>query len=192
MICCILLSAGFSRRFGSPKALAPLPSGKVIEHIIATLLASSVDVICVVLGADADKIKPFILNHKKVYIVYNKDYKFGQTSSFQSGLRHCPPSCRGVFLCPVDYPFIKKETFDQMTAYFNTHHPLLLLPVYNEKRGHPPLFNAELFPDFLALKAEMGCHEVVRKQSENVSLLPVDDPGILQTFNTLEEFKALK
>ena len=192
MIYCIVLSAGFSQRFGSPKALAPFQNGKVLEHILTTLLDSSVDAICVVLGADADKIKPFILNHKKVCIVYNKDYKFGQTSSFQSGLRHCRTSCRGAFLYPVDYPLVRKETLNRMVVYFNAQQPLILLPVFSGRSGHPPLFNSKLIPDFLALKNGMGCHEVVRNYREKISLLPVEDPGVLRTFNTPEEFEDLK
>ncbi|MFA5261849.1 MAG: NTP transferase domain-containing protein, partial [Candidatus Omnitrophota bacterium] len=113
-------------------------------------------------------------------------------SSFQSGLRNCRLACRGVFLYPVDYPLVRKETINQMISYFNTYQPLILLPLYAGKRGHPPLFSAELIPEILSFKDGIGCHEVIRNHSENVSLLPVDDPGVLQTFNTPEEFENLR
>jgi len=87
MIACILLSAGLSQRFGSPKALAQWNTGTVIEHLQNLLVKSQVDEIIVVCGAHADQIKPHILEHKQVRFVYNKDYNFGQTSSFKAGLK---------------------------------------------------------------------------------------------------------
>ncbi len=46
--------------------------GKFFEHILSIYMNSNVDVIYFVLGVDADKIKLFLLNHKKVCIVYSK------------------------------------------------------------------------------------------------------------------------
>ena len=43
MISCILLAAGFSSRFGSPKALAELPGERVIERLQNELLKTQVE-----------------------------------------------------------------------------------------------------------------------------------------------------
>ena len=69
MISCILLSAGFSSRFGSPKALAKRNGETVIEHIQRSLLNTLIEEIIIVLGNKADKIEPFVLNHKRVKFV---------------------------------------------------------------------------------------------------------------------------
>ncbi|VAX34845.1 hypothetical protein MNBD_UNCLBAC01-1087, partial [hydrothermal vent metagenome] len=86
MLSCILLSAGASARFGSPKALAKQPSNNrpIIEKIQKTLLKTKIDEIIIVLGAHAESIKPFLLKHKNIKVVYNKDHNFGQTSSFKA------------------------------------------------------------------------------------------------------------
>src|SRR3989338_3666132 len=75
MISCILLSAGLSSRFGSPKALGLLdPSLTVIERVQQMLVSSRLDEIVIVLGFRHTRIKPYVLNHKKIKVVYNKDY----------------------------------------------------------------------------------------------------------------------
>ncbi len=51
MVTCILLSAGSSQRFGSPKALAELYDETVLEHLQKMLLATQVGEIIIVLGA---------------------------------------------------------------------------------------------------------------------------------------------
>src|SRR5438093_2568565 len=94
MTSCILLSAGLSTRFGSAKALAKLGDQTVIECLLKTLVESDLAEIIVVLGAHADKIKPHILNHTKVKVVYNKDYILGQTSSVKAGVEALDPKSR--------------------------------------------------------------------------------------------------
>ena len=69
MISCILLSAGYSSRFGSPKALAKLNGQTIIEQLQKILVASILDEIIVVLGAFAEDIKSYLLKHKKIKLV---------------------------------------------------------------------------------------------------------------------------
>ena len=70
MISCILLSAGQSLRYGSPKALAEIGGSIIIQRILKVLFSSFVDEIVVVLGAHHKEIKHHLLKHKKVKVVY--------------------------------------------------------------------------------------------------------------------------
>ena len=107
MITCILLSAGSSSRFGSPKALAHIYSNTIIESLQTKLLKTNLNNIIIVLGAYAEKIQPFLLKHKKITVVYNKDYNFGQASSFNCGLKNTDKKTEAIMLLPVDFPLIK-------------------------------------------------------------------------------------
>ena len=126
MISCVLLSAGLSSRFGSPKALAKISGKTLIERLQKTLLGSFVDEVVIVLGAYAEQIQPFILNHKKVKVVYNKDYNLGQTSSFKAGVNEISSTSDGIMLYPVDYPFVGKDTLmyliDSFRLFRNISH----------------------------------------------------------------------
>ena len=67
MISCILLSAGLSSRFGSPKALAKLPDGQtVIEKIQNQLLSIPESELIIVLGHAKTQILPLVLKHKNL------------------------------------------------------------------------------------------------------------------------------
>lgn len=190
MISCILLSAGLSSRFGSPKALAKINGETAIEHLLNTLIPLKLGEIIVVLGASAEEIKPRILKHKKVTVVYNKDYKIGQTSSFKAGVKNISSESTGIMLLPVDYPLVKKETFGLLIKHFLKKRPLILIPTFKNRKGHPPLFASSLRKEFLALEDNAGINTVIHNHPETI-LLPVDDPGVIQTFNTKEEWKEL-
>ncbi|HOW36350.1 MAG TPA: nucleotidyltransferase family protein [Candidatus Omnitrophota bacterium] len=192
MISCILLSAGLSRRFGSPKALARLNQQTVVEYILNILIDSKLSEIIVVLGDRYQEIKPYILNHEKVKVVYNKDYIFGQTSSFKAGLRNVSKECRGVMLLPVDMPAVKGETIDRIIDKFLSGNFSFLIPSYQRKRGHPPVFGAQFKEQLLQWDDKKGLNEFERKYNGQTVCLPVDDKGILLSFNTPEEFEAVK
>ena len=144
MVSCILLSAGESLRFGSPKAIAKINAKTVIEHVLDTLVASPLEEIVVVLGAHQDDIKPYLFKHKKVKSVYNKDYNLGQTSSFKAGLCAVSKKTKGMLLLPVDYPLVTSKTITTVVHNFLEKIPLIQLPMYDQKRGHPPIFNVRL------------------------------------------------
>lgn len=192
MLSLVLLAAGLSQRFGSPKALAKIGQATVIEHLQCMLISSFVDEIVIVLGAAADEIKPYLLKHKKVKFVYNKDYKLGQTSSFQTGLKACDRDSEGFFLLPADFPFIQKETINQLVTRFKQDKPFILIPAYEGRRGHPPGFAASLKKEFLNLQTAEGCHFPARRHAKRVQVLPLTDPAVVASFNTPAEWDVLR
>ncbi len=190
MVTCVLLSAGESQRFGSPKALAKTSQKTAIEDLQNTLIDSIADEIIVVLGAYSGAIGPHVFNHKKVRIVHNKDYKLGQTSSFQAGLSAVRDNACAVLLVPVDCPFIRTSTVDALIRHFKQTAPAILVPVYRLKRGHPPVFNAALKKEILALPPSIGLNSLFPDHPPQT--LDVDDPGIVQAFNTPQELEQIK
>ena len=190
MVSCVLLSAGESQRFGSPKALAKTSRQTAIEDLQNTLLASIADEIIVVLGSYFDAVKPHVFNHKKVRIVYNKNYKLGQTSSFQTGLSAVGNETCAVLLVPVDCPLILTSTVDLLIRHFKQNNPAILIPAYQSKRGHPPVFSASLKAEILTLSSSTGLNSLFAGHAPQT--LEINDPGIIQTFNTPAELEAIK
>ena len=194
MISCILLSAGLSSRFGSAKALAKISDEHtVIEALQTQLTASKISEILVVLGAHAEAVKPHIFKHMKIKVVYNKDYILGQTSSFKAGLAQISPQSSGVVILPVDFAFIKTHTFDYLIeCFYKENNSSILIPTFQNRKGHPPLFRTNITEEFFGLDDNLGINEVFHRHTENTKLLPVDDPGVVSSFNTREEFENLK
>lgn len=191
MLSCLLLAAGQSQRFGSPKALAEIDHKTIIQRIQESILAAQVDELVIVLGAHASRIEPYLLDHRKVKSVYNKDHNFGQTSSFITGLQKIDCASKGIMLFPVDYAWVSTDTLNILCEKFYRHPNEILIPVYQGRRGHPPVFPVRLKERFLRLDYSQGINSVWYEGNEKVVLSDVNDPGVIKTFNTREEFEEL-
>jgi len=189
MISCVLLSAGLSERFGSPKALACISDITAIQHVQKTLLQSCCDKIIVVLGAHAQQIQPSIFIHSRIRVVYNKDYFFGQTSSVQAGWRETDNSSEGVMFLPVDCPLVKASSIDKMIRFFKENDPDILVPTYLHKKGHPPIFHQRLKSKVLGLSGTQGLNSLYTSHPPHT--IEVNDPGILKSFNTPQELEQI-
>src|SRR3989338_221091 len=150
MISCILLAAGESARFGSPKALARLNGVTIIEHLQKELLSSYIDELVIVTGAAHERIKTVIFKHEKVKVVYNKDYNLGQTTSVKTGLKSIAPAAKGLILLPVDFPLVKSMTINFLIQYFLTNPALIIIPTYNGHKGNHPVYRLSLMHEMLA------------------------------------------
>jgi len=181
-----------SRRFGSAKALARFHGIPLIEHLQNLLLRTQVDEIIIVLGAQADLVKPHLLKHKNVKFVYNKDYNLGQTSSFKIGIQGTSPDTDGFLLLPVDYPLIQEKTIDTLIDYSKEKAPFILIPTFRDQKGHPPLFSSRLREEILSLDNACGLNTIAHAHESETTLLPILDSGVIKTFNTQEELDSLK
>jgi len=190
MITCILLAAGLSERFGSPKALASITGKTVIEHVQNTLLESHCDKIIVVLGAHAQQIHPYIFIHSRIRVVYNKHYNFGQTSSVQTAWQFIDPSSEGLLQLPVDCPLIQPATINKMIDHFKNISPDILIPTYKNIKGHPPIFHRNLKSKILNLSLNDGLNSLFSDHPPQT--LEIEDSGIIKSFNTPQEFDDIK
>ena len=164
MITCIILSAGLSERFGHPKALALLDGIPVINRLQETLLKSSCDKIIVVLGADTTQISPSIFIHSRIHVVYNKHYNFGQTSSLQAGWQAADEGSEGIMFLPVDCPLIQASSIDTIIHHFKKDEPDILIPTYQNKKGHPPVFHTQLKNKFLEMDNSVGLNILIKEK----------------------------
>ncbi len=188
---CILLAAGSSIRFRSPKALARIGNRTIIERLLTTLLETKVSEIIVVLGADADAIQSLLPQNPRLKIILNPDHTLGQTSSFKAGLAAVSSDAEGVLLFPVDTPFIKHKTIRVLMEVFSKNPFLIVVPTHENKKGHPPIFSRKLFQEFNDLKNSDPISNILRAHEAETLKLPVADEGVVLSLNTPEEFEQL-
>ena len=84
----VVLAAGGSTRFGSPKQLHEWEGQALLQHVVMQVLAAPVQQVFVVLGAYFEEIAPLFYGWP-VTLINNQDWEQGQSTSMQAGLRAC-------------------------------------------------------------------------------------------------------
>lgn len=184
-IAALILAAGLSRRFGADhKLLADLEGKPVIRHVVEAVLASSARPVILVTGHRAAEVEA-AAGPGELTIVANPAHAEGLSSSLQAGLRALPPGIDGVLVCLGDMPDIRPEALEKLIAAFNpTEGRAICLPVHNGKRGNPALWGAQFLPDLLRLEGDAGARSLLVPHADWICEVPVDDPGILQDYDT--------
>ena len=177
MIAGLILAAGESSRMGRDKALLVYRGRTFLESIIAMLREAGIDRIAAVLGHHAQEIRQ-AANFAEVEVVLNSEYRRGQTSSLQAGLRALDSAdLDAVVLCLVDHPAATSTTVRKLLESFRMSRAPVVIPTHQGQRGHPILISRTLFDELLSLGPEQGANLVVRKYRDRISFVEVDDGG---------------
>ncbi len=190
MIVAVVLSAGESSRMGRPKALLPIDGQTFIEKIVGALKKSSVAKVMVVLGHNADEMIQRI-EHLRVEILVNPDYKLGQLSSLQVAVRRLErePDCDGMLVHLVDHPYVNTELVQTMIKRYEDTGKLIVVPRYNGKRGHPVIFSRKLFSELLAAPVDQGAKAVVNAHRDDTLEIDTEAEGVTVDIDTPELYR---
>ena len=173
----IILAAGESRRMGYPKPLLKIGQLTFIEHIAGTMLAV-VPRLVIVLGAHCDRVRAAIPHDARITIVENPNYARGQLSSLKVGLNEIQPHAAGALVHLGDHPMVRVETFQAMVDCYDETGKPIVIARHSGHRGHPVIFDRELFAELQSCPEEEGAHHVVNADPTRVAYVDSDDPGI--------------
>lgn len=185
----LVLAAGESRRMGRPKALLPFRDLTFLETILHCLRSAGISRCVVVLGHGAHAIQS-TADLGEAEVVINEQYRLGQTSSLQAGLKAIHNS-DGALLCLVDHPAVRPETIRLLMKAFEETKAPVVAPVYESRRGHPIVIGRVLFPELLALNSDQGANVVVRKYRDASLEVRVDDPSVVQDIDTSGDYAKI-
>jgi molybdenum cofactor cytidylyltransferase len=187
-VAAVILAAGGSSRFGSPKQLLPWKDKTLLEHVVDTVLESSVQETIVVLGHEAQRLGELV-SDRRLGIVVNEDWEAGQSSSVKAGIKALPESYDACLFVLADQPMVTVELMDRvLTRYRQTRAPIVA-PVHASRRGNPVLFDQALFPELMEMTGDEGGRQLIQRHGREVEEVEVGDPDLFLDIDTVEEYE---
>jgi molybdenum cofactor cytidylyltransferase len=191
MIAGLILAAGESSRMGNDKAALAYRGRTFLEAVVQALGEADIARTVVVLGHHAEDLRRHI-RIEPAQVVINPDYKLGQTSSLQAGLRSLmADDLEAILLCLVDHPAVSAETVRALVAGFRQSGAPIVIPTYKGRRGHPVLIGRQVFDELLNLPSGIGADSVVRRRRPTTHFVEVEDEGILVDVDDPESYQRL-
>jgi CTP:molybdopterin cytidylyltransferase MocA len=176
----LILAAGESRRMGAPKALLEYRGETFLARLVRLFTARCSPVIVVLGAAEIPVPAP-------ARVAVNENWRDGQTSSMQCGLRAVPPDADGVLFTLVDHPAVEPATIDALLAGTGR----LRIPRFEGRRGHPIWFSRDLISELLAVPPDGAARDAIRAHYAEAEFLDVSDPGILADIDDRAAYETL-
>ena len=165
MVVAVVLAAGASSRFGSPKQRLFLP--RVLERV----RASGVDDVIVVSGAHAVE--------TDARLVHADEWELGPGASLRRGFEALPPEAEAAVVVLADGPNLSPAAIDRVLAAWRKSGADLVAASYGGDRGHPVVIARGAWPSI----PDEGARAL------EPLLVPCDDLGPPGDVDSADEWK---
>ena len=185
----IILAAGESSRFGSPKQLADWQENNLLQHSINITKSLFDKNIIVVLGANAGLIQSR-LNESEITIETNNDWQLGISSSIRAGIKALPEDTEAVMILLCDQPLLEKSSLKKLIDLWQQRSGSIVASEYQDKPGVPAIFPAAFFSQLKSLQGDKGAKQLLMSMKEQVLTISVPEASI--DIDTQKDFNDLK
>lgn len=169
----LILAAGASSRFGSPKALAEFRGETLLARAVRLAQACVGDHFTVVLGRDSEKIRRAIPLPIAHCVATPESSEVALATSLRIGLSSLPTDASATMVLLVDQPGIERSDLARLVDVWRHRPNHAVAARYGETLGAPCILPRRLFRAAMSLTGDHGARHLLRSES---SLSTVDIP----------------
>jgi molybdenum cofactor cytidylyltransferase len=182
----VVLGAGGSSRFGSPKQLLPVGDTTLLGQVIRNANVSSLERIVVVLGRASGELRE-ALDFGRARVVENTAYGTGCASSLLAGLDAAEDDCEALLLLLGDQPGVLPQFIDRALSEWRREQPWAAVCSYRGRLGHPFIFSREAFDDLRGLHGDKAVWKLIETYPGRVQKIELD-AGLPPDVDTPEDY----
>ena len=188
----VILAAGASTRMGTPKQLLAVGGQSLLARAVETSLAAPVWPVVVVLGANAEQVRP-LLARLPVLVTENPAWAEGMASSIRAGvgtLQQFSRRLEGVVLALCDQPGFSPTVINRLIAAQRAGGKSIAAARYAGHLGAPALFLRKHFDALTHLTGEEGARALFKDEPGCVEA--VDLPELATDLDTPADVAAFQ
>jgi len=165
-----------------PKALLEIGNETFAACIARKAREAGIQSIFLITGPDHEA----IVKHSapEIVCIRNDDFRKGQISSLQKGIRSLTADTDAVMVWPVDQPLIQSDTARRLIDSYERESRELTIPIYQQRKGHPVIYGKQAMQSALGLGSQQTAKQLQSMYSNNLVLMEVEDPAILIDIDT--------
>lgn len=184
----IVLAAGASSRFGSPKQLVRIAGRPLLHSVVTRAAEITGNALIVVLGSGADQLAP-LLRHSPGSVVINQHWREGIASSIRAAVGRLPGSCTGALLLLADQACVTADDLKRLAGTWRKQPQHIAAALYAGTTGAPAIFPRSAFADLAGLRGDSGAQSLLRRHADRVLRVPM--PAAAFDLNTPEDLLTL-
>lgn len=190
----IVLAAGASRRYGSPKQLIRYRGESLVARSIRLAHEAGVETVCVVLGYHAGLIYRALQESGatliRTSIVRNARWRDGMGRSLACGVRSLDRRARAVLICLADQPLLEARDLARLILAWRASPRSVVASRYAGKRGVPAIFPRSHFAALKSLSGDRGAQVLLASLTDVLSVpmplaeVDIDSPQDLSNLSS--------
>ncbi len=191
-ISAIILAAGKSERMGQHKMLLPWGESTVLGHVIDVVKSAGVEDILIITGRAREEIENLAAG-RGIRTAHNENFASNEMlESIQLGLQEQTAEVEAVLICLGDQPQIEERSVRLVCRAFKETLSNLVIPSYQNRRGHPWLAARTLWGEVLKMKPPQTPRDFLNAHAGNIHYVNVETPTVLQDIDTPEDYLKYK
>jgi molybdenum cofactor cytidylyltransferase len=173
----VVLAAGPSTRFGSPKQLMRFQGRTLLQRVMSTADELSANSVSVVLGANAADIVA-ASSTGRASVLVNREWQEGIAGSLRIAIRALPGACDAVLLLFVDQPMVSAPSLERLISAFRREPRRIVASRYSGMAGVPAIFPRWCFNDLCNLRGDQGVQALIARYSDHVVGLALPEAAV--------------
>lgn len=178
----LVLAAGGSRRFGTPKLLADLAGEPVLRRTAGAICAVGFSETIVVAGADYAEAEATLAG-LPCKLVHASHWATGISASIRAGIAVLQHEWEGLFVFLGDMPLVPGAICEELAALAKST-GYAARPLRGDAPGHPVAFVKAAAADLMALTGDAGAGSLLRGAGAKIGYLPTTDEGAILDIDT--------
>jgi len=187
---CVILAAGSSVRYGSPKQLAELGERSLIQMAIDEADKSQADYVLLVLGNSSseilEKIKP-----GRAQVIFNKNFAVGISTSIKSGIANLPDDTVAAIIMVADQPFLSYKHLNLLIEKSKEFPGRIVALSFKGEPRNPVVIPIKFSKELEMLTGDEGAKILVRGKSDTV-LIDIPDGRVFFDVDTKDSLLDLQ
>jgi molybdenum cofactor cytidylyltransferase len=171
----VVLGAGRSSRFRTPKQLLPFGDTTMLGQVVRNANASELDRVVVVLGRASEELRGSV-DFGRAVVVENTAYGTGCASSLLAGMDAAGEECEALVLLLGDQPGVRTAFINLVLAEWRRKRPWASVTSYGGESGHPFVFAREAFEDLRGLHGDKAVWKLIEAYPERVHRVEIEAP----------------
>jgi molybdenum cofactor cytidylyltransferase len=188
----IILAAGSSSRYGSPKQLLSYKGKSLLRHSVDVAVETGCHSVIVILGANCEMMRNEV-NDKPVIIVENPGWREGMASSIRCGVEKIMNGTfrpEGVIIMVCDQPNVSSSLLLKLVEKNKETEKPIVSCSYDDNFGTPALFHQSFFPALMKLTGDKGARKLISENQDKATTVPF--PEGITNIDTVSDYELLK
>jgi len=190
----ILLAAGRSLRYGSPKLTDTFHSRPLFLHSFKSANESNLDKLIVVTGETGNELIKMAHNipNNRAEFIRNPQSAKGISSSIKIALGKIMKSNpnAAIMIMLADMPYVTSELINNVLGEFRNSSASISAPFIEGRNAHPVIFHHLLFPELLKLEGDHGGKEIIMEHIDWVKKIPLASVSSQIDIDTVSDLKG--